>query len=423
MWLLKNTPALFTDLYELTMAQVYFQKNINRIAHFEVFIRTPPKNWGFFAMAGLAELKSYLDVFQFNDEDIEYLKSIQNFSAEFLDFLKTLKPDVNIRALEEGTVFFPGEPVLEITGPLIDTQILESYVLNILGFSIIQATLAARFSIAAAGIPLVDFGLRRAQGPIASLRVARAAQSADFIATSNVFAARLLDFPLAGTMAHSFVQAAESETQAFRDFANYYGSDAILLVDTYDTTEGIKKAASVARETHQQKGIKIKGIRIDSGDFVKSSKFARKYFNRCNLDFLKIFLSGNLDEYKITKLLKTGVQADGFGVGTNLAVSQYAPSADIVYKLVCYNRKNVFKTSPKKQTLPGRKSIIRIKEKYYKKDVVSPLRRADDDLLKPFAEPDDINTIKNRLTSELSNLPPAVKKIENPSRYPVEFDF
>ena len=193
-WLLKNTPALFTDLYELTMAQVYFKKKMNASASFEVTIRELPQDWGFFVMAGLSELKAYLDAFCFSDEDIDFLKSLKLFSDEFLDFLKTFRPDVKIRALPEGTIFFPQEPVLEVTGPLISAQILESYILNILGFSIIEASLAARYSIAAKGIPLIEFGLRRSQGPIAALRAVRGAQIAGFAATSNLFGAKIVRF-------------------------------------------------------------------------------------------------------------------------------------------------------------------------------------------------------------------------------------
>jgi nicotinate phosphoribosyltransferase len=421
MWLIKNSPALFTDLYELTMAQAYFQKNYNDNASFEVTVRRLPENWGFFVFAGLAELQSYLKHYQFTSRDIEYLKSTKIFKDDFLDFLANLKPQVKIRSLPEGTVFFPNEPVLEVTGPLIGAQIMESYILNILGFSVISATLAARCSIAAKDSAVIDFGLRRAQGPLASIRSARAAQLAGFAATSNLFAARTLNFVPTGTMAHSFVQVHDSEDQAFRDFAQTYKENAILLVDTYDSIEGIKKAANIAKELFEKDNIKIKGIRLDSGDLLELSKFARKYFQNQNLDFLKIFASGDLDEFKIQDLLKAGAQIDGFGIGTRFAASQLAPSIQIVYKIVQYSDKGVFKTSPEKQSRPGRKSITRIKDKLFKKDIITPCQPRPEDLLKPFESTEDMTTIQQRLTDQLASLPDSIKAIKNPQTYPVEF--
>ncbi len=421
MWLIKDSPALFTDLYELTMAQVYFQKKMSETAYFEVTIRRLPEHWGFFVMAGLAEVQFFLNEFRFTEEDTDYLRSTRIFSDDFLSYLIELRPEVTIRCLPEGTVFFPNEPIFEVAGPLICAQILESFILNILGFSIIEATLAARTSIAANGAAVVDFGLRRCQGPVASVRSARAAQMAGFMATSNVFAARELDFVPTGTMAHSFVQVHESEEQSFRSFAESYGENAILLVDTYDSIEGIKKAAKVARKIFDQKGIKIKGIRLDSGDLVSLSNFARRYFQEQGVSFLKIFASGDLDEFKIYDFVKAGAQIDGFGIGTNFAVSRSAPAVEIVYKIVQYGDKEVLKTSPDKQSRPGRKSITRVKDKYYKKDIVSRMKANTDDLLKPFESVEKMQTIQNRLTVELSALDDSIKQIRNPGKYIVEF--
>ncbi|MCH8118294.1 MAG: nicotinate phosphoribosyltransferase [Planctomycetes bacterium] len=454
MWLMKDTPSLFTDLYELTMAQVYFKKQMTDTAYFEVSVRRLPENWGFFVMAGLSEVDSYLREFRFSKADINFLRSTKLFSDDFLQFLATLKPDVKIRSLTEGTVFFPNEPIFEVTGPLICAQLLESYILNILGFSIIQATLATRISIAAKGAAVVDFGLRRCQGPVASLRSARGAQIAGFRATSNMFAAKELNFAPSGTMAHSFVHVHESQEQSFRNFTEAYGENSILLVDTYDSVEGIKAAANLARQFHEEKDIKIRGIRIDSGDLVKLSNFARRHFQEKGVSFLKIFVSGDLDEFKIDDLLKQGGQIDGFGIGTRFAVSRFAPAIEIIYKIVQYGSKGVFKSSPGKQTRPGRKTIIRIKGKYYERDIISPLQSqpsntgsrskpavGGDDLLKPFVigtpfgesveqsfdsaqdgEPvEPIQTIQERLATELSLLDDSIKAIRNPEKYHVEF--
>jgi nicotinate phosphoribosyltransferase len=421
-WLLKDTPALFTDLYELTMAQVYFKKKMNASASFEVTIRNLPSNWGFFVMAGLAELKAYLDAFCFSEEDIKFLNSLKLFSDEFMNFLKTFRPDVRIRALPEGTVFFPQEPVLEVTGPLLDAQIIESYVLNILGFSIVEASLATRFSLAAKGVPLIEFGLRRSQGPIAALRAVRGSQIGGFGATSNLLGARLFNLKPAGTMAHSFVEIHKTEEVSFENFIECYGSESILLIDTYDPVKGIKKAAAVAKQAFDESGTRIRGIRIDSGDFVKLSKIARSHFKKTGVDFLKIFVSGNMDEFRIAELLEEGVEADGFGVGTKFTVSHYAPDIDIIYKISEYEGRKMFKTSPQKETLGGRKTILRIKDDTYRRDIVRDFDPdASHDLLKDFADAEDIETIKARLQSELALFKSEIKRIHNPAKYQVDF--
>lgn len=421
MWLLKETPGLLTDLYELTMAQAYLRNNMNERAYFEVTVRSLPPDWGFFVMAGLAEIDSYLKQFAFSSEDIEFLKSLEMFSSDFLQYLVELKPEIEIRSLPEGTVFFPNEPVLEVGGPLIHAQILESYILNILGFSIIEATLATRISLAARGRRVVDFGLRRSHGPVAATRSARAAQIANLHATSNLFASKLLNFPPAGTMAHSYIQVHDSEEQAFSRFADLYGERAILLVETYDAVEGIKKAAEIARQVYQEKGVKIGGIRIDSGDFLSLSKFARRHFRENGVEFLKIFVSSGLDEYRIAELLNSGAEIDGFGVGTRFAVSHSAPDVDIVYKIIQYAGRGLFKISPDKQTKPRRKTIVRTKDRFYVKDSILPFTARPDDLLKPFESPESVDTVRRRLSVELANLPDSIKAITNPLQYSVEF--
>lgn len=420
MWLINASPALFTDLYELTMAQAYFRKGMDRTGYFEVFVRHLPEHWGFFIMAGLYEVESYLRVFRFSDEDLLYLRSTRLFDGDFLVHLATLKPAVQIRTLPEGTVFFPNEPVMEVSGPIILAQLLETYILNILGFSIIEATLAARMTIAARGASLVDFGLRRCQGPISSIRAARGGQMAGFTATSNVFAAMRLGFPPSGTMAHSFIEAHESEEQAFREYAELYGGNAILLVDTYDSIEGIRTAARVAQD-FRDRGIRIRGIRLDSGDLVELSRFARDHFKQTGVEFLRIFASGDLDEFRIAELLDAGAEIDGFGVGTRFTVSQYAPAIGIVYKIARYGDRDLHKTSLEKATVPGRKTILRTGDRIYEKDIIVPFEPRPDDLLKPFESAEQMPVIQERLKRELSALPDSVKTIGEPARYPVEF--
>lgn len=416
MWLLKDAPGLFTDLYELTMAQAYLRRGLDQTGYFEVFIRHLPEHWGFFVMAGLPEVENYLRRFRFETQDIDYLRTLGMFHADFLEYLSQLRPDVRIRALPEGTVFFPNEPILEVSGPLLHAQLLETYLLNILGFSIAAASLATRTKIAARDVPLIDFGMRRSQGPIASLRAARGGQIAGFAATSNVYAARLLGLPPSGTMAHSFIEAHASEEQAFREYARIYSDKAILLVDTYDSLEGIKTAARVAKESLKH-GIRIRGIRLDSGDFVALSRFARTYFKSEGLEFLRIFASGDLDEYRIAELLAAGAEIDGFGIGTRFAVSEHAPALGIVYKIVQYGDRPLHKTAPEKTTLPGRKTFLRTESR----DVVKPLDGRADDLLQYFQATEPMAVIQERLRAALRALPEAYRDIRSPGQYPVEF--
>jgi nicotinate phosphoribosyltransferase len=422
MWLIEGTPALWTDFYELTMAQIYFRQRMQATACFEVTIRRRPSDWGFFVMAGLNEVESYVHELRFDPGDIAYLRSTGRFEEEFLSYLSTVTADVRIRALPEGTVFFAGEPVLEVRGPVCGAQLLESYILNILGFSIIEATLAARTVLAAQGIPVVEFGLRRCQGPVASIRAVRGAQIAGFAATSNVFGARALDFPASGTMAHSYVEVHDSEEEAFRRFARQYGANSILLVDTYDPVEGIKTAARVAKEIAEGEGVKLAGIRLDSGDLVALTRFARDHFANQGVAFLKIFISGDLDEYQIHDLLAAGAQIDGIGVGTRYSAARHSPAVEIIYKITRYDGRDLAKTAPNKSTRPGRKSIHRLgSAKGYERDIVGPFDPDSDDLLQPFASAEPMRAIQERLRRELFALPGHVKRLRAPDAYPVQF--
>ncbi len=420
MWLIQDTPGLLTDLYELTMAQVYFLKGMDETGYFEVFVRHLPQHWGFFVMAGLPEVESYLHEFRFSGSNIEYLRSTGIFSDDFLEYLSRFRLAVRLRTLPEGTVFFPDEPIMEVSGPILHAQLLETYLLNILGFSIIEATLAARCVIAARGVPVIDFGLRRAQGPISALRAARGAQIAGFAGTSNIYAAHLLGLPPSGTMAHSFVEAHSSEEQAFRAYAEIYGARAILLVDTYDSVEGIKAAARVAKD-FLGKGVKIRGIRLDSGDLVELSKFARAHFRHEGLEFLHIFASGDLDEFRIAELLAAGAEIDGFGIGTRFTVSEHAPAIGIVYKISQYGAMPLHKNSPEKETRPGRKSILRTGTEHYERDTIGPFAPQAKDLLRPFESAEPMAAIQQRLADELSHLPDPVKALRNPASYSVEW--
>ncbi len=423
MWLLRQTPGLMTDLYELTMGEAYFQKGLRGRACFEVAVRRLPEGWGFFVMAGLEELGGFVDAYQFDKEDVAWLQGTGRFSKAFLEYLGRMRPEVEVRALPEGTVFFPGEPVVEVCGGLIEAQLLESYVLNVLGFSILAASLGARVRIAAGEKAVVDFGLRRTQGPVAAVRAARGGMMAGFAATSNVFAARALGFAAAGTMAHSFVESHASEREAFEAYVDVHGEETILLIDTYEPFAGIRTAADVAREYFEKQGLRIGGIRLDSGDFVEQARYARRLFDETGLGFLRIVASGGLDEHRIAELTAICPEIDAFGIGTQFGVSRAAPDADIVYKLVRYGDRDVFKTSPGKATRPGRKSVLRTCEGgRYVKDVVCPLREEAGDLLAPFGGAEEMGVIQERLRGELGRLPDGIKRLERPEVYSVTFE-
>jgi nicotinate phosphoribosyltransferase len=408
-------------MYELTMAQLYFERHMTASASFEVFVRTLPPDWGYFVMAGLDELLRSIRALRFTPEALRFLASTGAFSRAFLAFLGRLKPKVHIRAVPEGGVFFPGEPVLEVEGPMIHAQLLETLVLNTLGFAVIETTLAARMSHAAAGRSLLDFGLRRAQGFDSSVRAARAAQTAGWAGTSNLAAAKTLRFRPSGTMAHSYVQAFASEQEAFDRFAERYRESAILLVDTYDPKRGIRRAAATARRMLEQHGVRIRGIRIDSGDYAALARYARKHFDSYGPPFMNIYVSGGLDEYGIEDLVHRNAPIDGFGVGTRFATSHYAPDIDIAYKLVEYGGTPTRKRSPGKESVAGRKSVLREVRRGRGIDRVAPYP-CRGDLLKPFGAPEDPEAIRSRLVRELAALPQAIRRLRRPARYPVRWE-
>lgn len=415
----RDDAPLMVDLYELTMFQAYLREHFNATGRFEVFIRRLPPNWGYFVMAGLEELAQYIETLSFSEEHLRYLSSVPRLGDDLIEHLRGWRPQVSMRALPEGSLFFPDEPVLEMSGPLADCQMLETYVLNVLGFSIISATLASRYTAAAQGRSIVDFGLRRAQGPIAAMRAARGGQIAGFAATSNVAAARTLGMRPSGTMAHSFVQAYPSEEQALRAFAEQYGEQAILLIDTYDSRQGIRIAARIARELEAERGVRIRGIRLDSGDLVQLSRFARAHLREAGVPWVQIVASGGLDEHTIAEIIEQGAEIDGFGVGTRFIASTAAPAVDIAYKLAEYDGRPVFKTSPGKETHAGRKSLLREKDDMYRGDRVVRFE-ATGDLLAPFERPEPVETIQRRLRQQLPLLPPEYRRLREPSAYPVE---
>jgi nicotinate phosphoribosyltransferase len=351
--------ALLVDLYELTMGESYVAEGIaDKPATFQLACRHLPPGWGYFVTAGLADAVDYLEWLQFAAGELEYLEGTGLFSAAFLDRLARLRFTGEVRAMPEGTVCFPDEPLLEVTAPMLEAQLVETVVLNELHFQSLIASKAARCVDVAGGRRLVDFGLRRAHGGEAGLKVARASYLAGFDATSNVRAAQVFGIPAAGTMAHSFVECFADERAAFEAFLRAYPRGSTLLIDTYDTVEGARLAArtAVALSDH---GVRLGGVRLDSGDLLELSRSARRVLDEASLGDVTIFASGDLDEREIERLLAQGAPIDGFGVGSRLAVSADAPFLDAAYKLVAFDGRPVLKLSAGKATLPGAKQVWR----------------------------------------------------------------
>ncbi len=348
---------LFTDLYELTMAAGYFDRHMDDPATFSLFVRPHPRR-NYFVAAGLQAVVEALTRFHFSDEEIDWLAQTGRFNREFLAHLSTLRFTGDVMAMAEGEIFFPDEPVMEVTAPLIQAQIIETYLINTLGVASMMATKAARCVHAASGRPIVDFSLRRTQGSHAGMAVARSSYIAGFSGTSNVLAGKTWGIPISGTMAHSFVTAFESETDAFEAYANLFPDSAVFLIDTYDTLQGAGAAAMVGNRM-RQKGNALQGVRLDSGEMIVLSQQVRRILDEAGLPEVKIFASSGFDEYALERLIAGGARIDAFGVGTRMGVSADAPYLDMVYKMVRLGIRNVRKVSEGKITLAGEKQVFR----------------------------------------------------------------
>ncbi|WP_243358729.1 nicotinate phosphoribosyltransferase [Fundidesulfovibrio terrae] len=351
--------ALFTDLYELTMARAYAAVSMDETAVFELFFRRLPASRGFLLAAGLDDVLAYLESWRFTPGDIDHLAKLGLFPDDFLDRLSGLRFTGNVRAVPEGTAVFPGEPLLAVEAPIMQAQIVETLAINQIHFQTMAATKSARTVLAARGRAVVDFGSRRAHGTDAALKVARAAWLAGAAGTSNVLAGKLYGVPVSGTMAHSFVQAHASEYEAFRDFARLFPGTT-LLVDTYDTLEGAAQVVRLARELGDD--FRVGAIRIDSGDLAGLARACRDILDQAGLTKVRIFATSELDEYAVADLLDRGAPIDGFGVGTRLAVSADAPALDMVYKLTEYAGQGRAKLATGKVLHPGRKQVFRFFE-------------------------------------------------------------
>jgi nicotinate phosphoribosyltransferase len=424
--------ALFSDLYELTMAQAYWQSGVTARATFSLYFRSYPPDRAYFVLAGIQDALEYLGGFHFSDADIELLYSRGQLAEEFIEFLRGLRFTGSVRAMSEGTIIFANEPVIEVTAPVIEAQIVETYLINQVNLQSILATKASRVVQAAAGKVVVDYSARRAHGIDAANKVARVSYMVGFSGTSNVMAGMLYGIPTFGTMAHSFVESFPSERESFRAYADSFPDTSTFLVDTYDTLEGIGSAVAVANEM-RRRGHALRAIRLDSGDLLHLSVQARALLDEAGLTEVRVFASGGLDEFEVDSLVKAGAAIDGFGVGTRVGVSADAPWANCVYKLVEYDGRPTLKLSSGRQTAPGPKQVFRYHdaEGTFRHDIVGLAdERAPDDggqgLLgevmsegRPTQRPQSLQQLRERFAREFDRLPDVHKALRSPAMYGV----
>lgn len=349
-------PALFTDLYELTMLQAYWAEGMTAPAVFDVFARKLPPQRNFLLACGLAAVLDYLESFAVSGQDIDYLRSLGKFEPDFLDRLRALRFTGTVYAMPEGTPLFADEPLLTVEAPMPEAQIVETAVLNLLHYPTLVATKGARVVQAAQGRTLVDFGARRAHGVDAAIACARALYIAGYDGSSNVEAGRRYGVPVVGTVAHSYVQAHLSEAESFVRFAAEFPGTT-LLVDTYDTLDGVRQVIELSRRLGER--FEVNAVRLDSGDLGALAKAARTLLDAAGMNDVRIMASGGLDEQAIAALLADGAPIDGFGVGTTVDVVADRPYLDAAYKLVAYGGRDCGKLSPGKVSLPGRKQVFR----------------------------------------------------------------
>jgi len=358
-WVDDNDVALLTDLYELTMIDAYLAEGLEEEAVFSLFVRRLPRRRNHLVACGLELALSVLERLHFSEGALSYLASLGLFSERLLSWLRDFEFKGDVYAVPEGTPVFPLEPILEVVAPLPQAQLVETILMNQVHFQTVAASKAARMVCAAAGRTVVDFGARRMPGSDAGVKVARAAYVAGLDSTSNVLAGHLFGIPVAGTMAHSYVQAHATQLDAFRAFARRYPY-TVLLVDTYDSLGGVRDVVRLARELGP--AFHVKAVRLDSGDLLELSHSARRLLDEAGLHQVGIFASGGLNEDAIAQLVRKGAPIDGFGVGTALGVSEDAPALDMAYKLVSYAQRGCIKLSPGKALMPGRKQVFRLED-------------------------------------------------------------
>ena len=425
---------MFTDLYELTMCASYFGNEKFEPATFDLLVRRLPENRGYLLFVGLEQVLQFLESMKFTDEHLAYLKK-QGFNSQFLEYLRNFKFTGDVWALPEGTVAFPCEPLIRVTAPIIEAQLIETFLLNTVNLQTMIATKASRVVNAAKDRGVVEFGLRREHGIDAGMKVARSSYIAGCQGTSNVLAGMTYGIPVFGTMAHSFVMSFEKEVESFRAFAKTFPDGATLLIDTYNDWAGAEKAVIVAKELEAQ-GHKLRGVRLDSGDLAETSKKVRQLLDENGLGHVTIFTSGDLDEYRIEELLKKGAKIDAFGVGTRMGTSADRPYVDVIYKICETQGRSgnflpIMKLSEGKITLPGRKQVYRFKDKNgnYSKDLIAlageklevePLLIKVMEKGRTMVELPSLEELRSVVKKNLSQLPEKYKKLSDAPEYPVE---
>lgn len=428
--------ALLTDLYEITMSGAYFHNRLEDEASFELFVRELPPKRSYLIAAGLEQVVQFLENFHFEAEEIEYLKSqpvFKDVDAGFFDLLGKIRFEGSLHAVPEGTPVFGEEPLLRVSAPIIQAQLVETYLLSTIGFQTLVASKAARVVGAACGDGMsrgaVDFGSRRAHGPEAGVLAARASFIGGCLGTSNCYAGRQFGIPVFGTAAHSWTMAFSSEPEAFEAYRQAYPDSSMLLIDTYDTLEGARNAARLGR--------RLKGVRLDSGDLLELSRQVRRILDEAGCRKSKIIASGNLNEYKIEALVQQGAPIDLFGVGTEMVTSKDAPALEIVYKLVERTRGGerlvTAKLSEEKVTLPGKKQICRFRNEAgpITKDRLTledePVPPGGQPLMIPIlekgrrvAELPSLEQIRQQAAEHWQRLPQGYKDLQETRRFPVE---
>jgi nicotinate phosphoribosyltransferase len=425
--------SLLTDFYELTMCASYFENGRNETATFDLFIRKLPPNRSYFIFAGLEQVLLFLENVKFSEEHISYLRE-KRLSEGFLEYLKGFKFTGEVWSVPEGTIVFPEEPLIRVTAPIIEAQLVETFILNTVNLQTMIATKASRVVRAAKGISVIEFGLRRTQGTDAGMKAARCSYLAGAEGTSNVLAGMKYGIPVFGTMAHSYVMFFDKEVDSFRAFAKTFPQTSTFLIDTYDDLKGAENAAIIAKEL-EKKGYRLNAVRLDSGDLLSISQKVRRVLDDRGLDYVKIFASGDLDEYVIEELVKEGAKIDAFGVGTRMSTSLDRPYVDVVYKLSGKVEEGNFvptmKLSKGKVTLPGKKQIFRQRDENRKcvKDIIGledeeiEGERLLREVMKDgriTCEMPTLQEIREATLENLSKLPEKYKRLRNPSSYPVE---
>lgn len=421
--------ALLTDLYQFTMVQTYLEHQMEEPAVFEFFIRRLPPSRNFLLTAGLEQALEFLAQLHITTEELAWLERTRRFSPSLLRYLETFRFTGDVDAMPEGTLFFAQEPVLRVVAPLPMAQLVETRIMNVLNFQIMIASKAVRSVLAAAGKPVIDFGLRRSHGAEAGLLAARASYLAGFAGTATVLAGMCYGIPIYGTMAHSFVQAHENETAAFEHFAQAQPDNAFLLIDTYDTEAAAEHVVGLAPHL-KRKGIPIGGVRLDSGDLAAHAHNVRHILDEGGLGDAQILASGNLDEHRIQDLVRSSAPIDSFAVGTAMTTSADAPSLDCAYKLQEYAGRPCRKRSEGKATWPGRKQVYRIYTKNGRlhHDIVTTLndQQEGEPLLssvmkegRRLAPSPALDDIRKQVTTALSRIPDWMRGLDHSSPYDV----